>query len=154
MGFQQSFNLQERGELLRRWVSSGENLQNCEHSILAQRTCSQKARRKMKLIAVKDMTLPPYNFSKQLVCTGNICGAIITKELGSTKFCQPSSQGARLNTSSAPARVSKQPVMHVVCYGALQTNVCTLCLPQLCLGPGRPGNPRGNEVLVHIGGDS
>ena len=62
--------MQERAELLKRWVSSGENLANCEHLIVAQRTCNQEGRRKMKLIAVKDMTLPPYNFSKQLACIG------------------------------------------------------------------------------------
>ncbi|CAE7682522.1 unnamed protein product [Symbiodinium necroappetens] len=47
--------VKERAELLKRWVSSGENLANCEHLIIAQRTCNQEGRRKMKLIAVKDM---------------------------------------------------------------------------------------------------
>ncbi|CAE7769876.1 unnamed protein product [Symbiodinium microadriaticum] len=47
--------VKERAELLKRWVSSGENLANCEHLIVAQRTCNQEGRRKMKLIAVKDM---------------------------------------------------------------------------------------------------
>ena len=62
--------MQERAELLRRWVASGENLQNCEHTIKALRTNSQEGKRKMMLIAVKDMTRPPFNFSKQLGCTG------------------------------------------------------------------------------------
>ena len=60
---------QERAELLRRWVSSGENLQQCEHSINVSRSTGVAGRRKVALVAVKDMGKPPYSFSQPLDLT-------------------------------------------------------------------------------------
>ncbi|CAE7360185.1 unnamed protein product [Symbiodinium natans] len=48
----------ERAELLRRWVSSGENLQQCEHSINVSRSTGVAGRRKVALVAVKDRDAP------------------------------------------------------------------------------------------------
>ena len=57
---------QERAELLKRWVSSAENLQSCEHQIIASRKANIRGKRVVKLVSVKDMPKPPYEFSEQL----------------------------------------------------------------------------------------
>ena len=57
---------QEKGELLRRWISSNENLQSCEAAIQSSRTNTLEGKRTVRLIAVKDMGKKPYNFSQPL----------------------------------------------------------------------------------------
>ena len=59
---------QEKGELLRRWVSSGENLQACEAHIEAARTNLFRGRSIKKLVPIKDMSAAPYSFSALLDC--------------------------------------------------------------------------------------
>ena len=56
--------VQDKGELLRRWVSSKENIQACEASIKASKKSALTGTRQTKLIAIKDMPNPPYNFSQ------------------------------------------------------------------------------------------
>ena len=58
--------LQEKGELLRRFVAARENLQACESSIRASRKQKQENKRRQQLVAVKDMTKSPFNFSAKL----------------------------------------------------------------------------------------
>ena len=58
--------LQERGELLRKFVASGENLKACELQIRSSRRSTAEGERRMELVAVKDMSLPPYRFSPPL----------------------------------------------------------------------------------------
>ena len=58
---------QEKAELLRRWISSGENLAACESTITASRRNRLTGKRLVKKIAVKDMRVAPYNFSEILV---------------------------------------------------------------------------------------
>ena len=60
------FSYQERAELLKRWVQSGENMQSCEHQIITSRKANINAKRKLSLISVKDMGKPPHNFSELL----------------------------------------------------------------------------------------
>ena len=57
----------EKAELLKRWIAAGENLKACEHSITASRKNSLQGRRVMELVAVKDMSKPPWNFSELLI---------------------------------------------------------------------------------------
>ena len=65
----------DKAELLKRWVSCGENLQSCEHTVKTMRTNSQQAKRVRVLVSVKDMPHPPYRFSKLLVCKDVYGGA-------------------------------------------------------------------------------
>ena len=58
---------QEKAELLRRWISAGENLAACESTITAARRNNLKGKRVVKKIAVKDMRVAPYNFSEILI---------------------------------------------------------------------------------------
>ena len=53
----------EKGQLLKRWVSCGENLASCEAAIRAAKTAGLEGRGKKRLISVKDMRAAPYNFS-------------------------------------------------------------------------------------------
>ncbi|CAE7285440.1 unnamed protein product [Symbiodinium sp. CCMP2592] len=53
----------EKGELLRKWVASGESLQACESHIEAARTNLFRGRSIKKLVPIKDMSAPPYSFS-------------------------------------------------------------------------------------------
>ena len=55
---------QDKGELLRRWVSNKENLQASEASIKASRKSALTGTCQRKLIAIKDMPNPPYNYSQ------------------------------------------------------------------------------------------
>ena len=57
---------QDRAELLKRWVQSGENLSACEHEIIASRRANLRAKRTLTLVSVKDMSKPPHNFSEHL----------------------------------------------------------------------------------------
>ena len=59
---------QEKGELLRKFVASGENLQACEAHIEASRTSLFRGRSIKKLVPVKDMASAPWNFSQRLDC--------------------------------------------------------------------------------------
>lgn len=59
--------IKEKGELLRRFVAAHENLQACESSIHAARTAKKKNKLRQQLVAVKDMTKSPYNFSAKKV---------------------------------------------------------------------------------------
>ncbi|CAE7812437.1 unnamed protein product [Symbiodinium sp. CCMP2456] len=54
----------DRQELLKRWVQTGGNVAATEASIQASRTSRSKARTVKRLVPVKDMTEPPYRFSK------------------------------------------------------------------------------------------
>ena len=60
------FSCQDRAELLKRWVQSGENLSACEHEIIASRRANLRAKRTLTLVSVKDMSKPPHNFSEHL----------------------------------------------------------------------------------------
>ena len=66
MGFCCDHYLQERGELLRKFVASGENLRACECQIKSSRRSTAEGERRMELVAVKDMPHPPYRFSPPL----------------------------------------------------------------------------------------
>ncbi|CAE7214938.1 unnamed protein product [Symbiodinium sp. CCMP2456] len=74
----------ERGELLRRWISSGENLQACEAQVTASRKNTATGRRRRRLVAVKDMLNAPYHFSK---CLG---GIVVIFLVASLCFCSDS----------------------------------------------------------------
>lgn len=52
---------------MRRFVAAHENLQACESSIHAARTAKKKNKLRQQLVAVKDMTKSPYNFSAKKV---------------------------------------------------------------------------------------
>ena len=66
--------MQERGELLRKFISSGENLAACESRIHASKTNSHEGKRRVVLIAVKDMSEPPYRFSQCLAISKPLIG--------------------------------------------------------------------------------
>ena len=55
---------EERAELLRRWVSSGENLSACEAVVSASRSSKTIGAKIRRLVPVKDMSAPPYSFSQ------------------------------------------------------------------------------------------
>ena len=57
---------EERAELLRRWVQSNENIAACESLVKATRRSNLQGQRVVQLVAVKDMSKPPFNFSEKL----------------------------------------------------------------------------------------
>ena len=64
--------MQEKGQLLKRWVCSGENIQSCESSIRVSKKRGLEGRRKKCLIAVKDMGSPPWEF-QPVALTMRLC---------------------------------------------------------------------------------
>ena len=56
--------MQEKAELLRRFVAAGENIKACESSIQMSKKQVLEGRSRMQLIAVKDMPHAPFRFSK------------------------------------------------------------------------------------------
>ena len=59
----------EKQALLKKWVSSNENLAACEHAIAISRQHKIKGKRQLALVPVKDMSKPPYNFNELLIRT-------------------------------------------------------------------------------------
>ena len=57
---------EERNKLLRQWVTTGGNIDAIEARLEIQRIDSLKGQRVWEQVAVKDMGLPPLNFSKHL----------------------------------------------------------------------------------------
>ncbi|CAE7387343.1 unnamed protein product [Symbiodinium sp. CCMP2592] len=49
---------QDKGELLKRWVSAAENLSACEHQIVASKRANLRGTRKVALVSVKDRDCP------------------------------------------------------------------------------------------------
>ena len=66
-----SYYAQEKAELLRKWITSGENLSACEQMVKVSRKDVSSGRRRQQLVAVKDMA-KNHGFSECLISTSSL----------------------------------------------------------------------------------